>query len=98
MACELNEENLKKAYRETLACTGIGKAINKCDEMLPELVKKVVPEAMHKSYPAQLLACAVKICTNEPYKWTVKNEEPIIDNSTTFEYLWYNWFIYIVIS
>lgn len=93
MPLELNESNLKKAFCQVLACTGIGAAIANCDEVLKQNVLVAVPVEMHSDYPARLLACAIKICTNEPYYWSVKEEEPQIDAETTFQSVYEKWFL-----
>lgn len=98
MALELNEENLKEAYCKVLACTGIGAAVSNCDDLLPKKVLVVVPQELHDDYPAKLLACAIKICTDDPYGWTVKNEEPEIAEDTAFQSLYDDWLMGIVMS
>lgn len=92
MPRELNEENLKEAYCKVLVCTAIGAADDNCDEVLPKLVKVVVPELMHEDYPARLLACANQVCSNEPYGWIVDQNEPEINDDTTFLVLYKGWF------
>jgi hypothetical protein len=96
MPRELNEENLKEAYCKVIACTGIGAAEDNCDEVFPKLVKVVVPQPMHDDYSAKLLACAIKICTNEPYGWRVTEREPDIKDNTSFADLYESWFREIV--
>ena len=96
MGLELNEKNLTEAYCKALACTAIGAAVNHCDDLLPKTVLVVVPEEMHDDYPARLLACAIRICNKDPYRWSVENIEPTIDADTTFQSLWNDWFITII--
>ncbi len=96
MGLELNEKNAKEAYCNALACTAIGAAVNHCEDVLPKTVLLVVPERMHDDYPARLLACAIDIGTNDPYRWSVENKEPTIDAETTFQSLWNDWFITIL--
>ena len=98
MAMTLNEENLKKAYFKVIECTGIGAAVHDAETLLPENVLKTVPQSMHEDYVARLLGCAINICANEPYEWTVKNEDPAIDENTTFQSLWDNWITEIITS
>lgn len=99
MAMVLNEANLKEAYFKVLECTGLGAAdSNGEDLLLPKNVLVTIPQSKHEDYAAELLGCAVKVCANEPYEWTVKNEEPNIDVDTTFQSLWDNWFTEIITS
>ena len=96
MAMTLNEANLKKAYFKVIECTGFGAAAKDGETLLPKNVLVTVPESMHEDYAAKLLGCAIKVCANEPYEWTVKNEEPAIDKDTTFQSLWDNWITEII--
>jgi hypothetical protein len=96
MPQEYTYENLKKAFCEVLACTGIGAAVNNCESLLDEKVRKVVPEIEHGDYPAKLLKCAFEICTGFKYDWTVNNVVPVVDDTTTFRYLLDKWFLFIV--
>ena len=96
MGLDLNEENAKDAYCRVLAATGIGAAVNDCDDILPQIVWVVVPADMHEDYPARLLAAAIQICTDEPYEWTVEDTEPEIDEESTFESVWEEWFTQIL--
>lgn len=94
MARELNELNRREAYCKVLVCTGIGAAGTPegCKDLMDKIVWVVVPESMHESFPAKLIACTVQICTDEPYEWKVINEEPEITENTTFEKLYQEWF------
>lgn len=96
MARELNEQNLKEAYCKVLACTDIGAAESNCDGLFPKLVKVVVPQSMHKDFPARVLACAINVCAGDPYGWNVKHREPEIGDDTTFGILYETWFKKIV--
>ncbi len=96
MAMELNEANLKKAYFKVLECTGLGAAARADDVLLSKNVMVTVPESMHEDYAARLLGCAIKVCADAPYEWTVENKEPAIDKDTTFQSLWDNWIIEII--
>jgi len=98
MALILNEENLKKAYFEVLATTGIGAAVNDGDLLLQKNVLVVVPESMHQDFPARLLGSAIHILAGEPYSWTVQNLEPTIDKDMTFQSLWDEWMTEIVMA
>lgn len=93
---ELNEENLKKAFCEVLYCTGLGAAQNNCEELMEKNVLETVPESQHETYPDELLACTIRICTKDPYNWTVEESKPEIDSEMTFYLLWYNWIIEII--
>jgi len=96
MARELNEENRKEAYCKVLACTAVGAAESNCDKLFPKLVKVVVPQSLHEDYPVKLLACANRICTDEPYGWSVDPQEPDLGDDTTFADLYESWFKKIV--
>jgi hypothetical protein len=96
MGRELNEQNAKEAYCTVLAATGIGGAVNNCDDVLPQIVWVVVPADMHEDYPARLLAAAIQICTDEPYEWTVENVEPEIDEESSFQSVYDEWFTLIL--
>ena len=93
----LNEANLKKAYFEVIACTGIGAAVNDGEALL---VEKCFSDGTRSDatriFPHRLLGCAIQVCASEPYLWTVQNIEPTIDQDTTFQSLWDHWIIEIV--
>lgn len=90
------EEKLKEAFGKVLVATGLGAAANDLDALLPQNVWKVVPEAMHKDYPAKLLEATKAICTKAPYGWTVDELAPEIDDETTFGDLYNDWFTAII--
>jgi hypothetical protein len=96
MPMALNEPNLRQAYCKAIARTGIGAAEKDCDGVLPQTVKHVVPQPMQDAYPETLLVSLVHVCTHEPYSWLVTDEEPEIQDSTTFEDLWLSWVVQIV--
>ncbi|MFQ5604468.1 MAG: hypothetical protein ACE5HS_14455 [bacterium] len=96
MALEQTPENLKKAYCESLACTGIGAAVNHCDGLFPQEVLVVVPQDQHDDYPEKLLLCVNQVCTKEPYVWTVDQIQPVINAGATFQDLFDNWFNEII--
>lgn len=96
MKLKLSEHNARKAFGEVVAATGIGCAAEDCDALLPEKVLMRVPKAMHADYPAKLLASVTHVCGREPYGWTVENQEPMIDVSTTFQSLLDEWFLKII--
>jgi len=94
VSLEYNEKNLMHAWCKTLACTKIGQAENPsgCAELQPKEVKKTVPEPMQDAYPTALHLCAIRVCTNKPYLWQVASIMPEIDDTTTFEELFADWF------
>ena len=96
MKLELNEENAKRAFSEVIAATGIGCAAQDCDALLPEKVLVRVPQDMHADYPGRLLASATRICSRDPYGWSVEDQEPTIDACTTFQSLRDLWFLKII--
>jgi hypothetical protein len=96
MALDLTEENLKKAYCASLLCTGIGAAASQCDSVMPQIVKKVVPQIMQDDFPTRLLVCATKVCSGEPYGWRVVQSVPTLGDTTTFQQLFDEWFKTIV--
>ena len=93
MAMELNEANLKEAYFKVLECTGIGAA---SEDILPKNVLVTVPQSMHEDFSPKLLGCAINVCANSPFEWTVDNVEPTINADTTFQSLWDDLFTVIV--
>jgi hypothetical protein len=93
MPLSINESNLNKAYRSVLACTGIGAATKDSAELLDEIVLVTVPVEMQDDYSPKLLACAVKICCGEPYRWTFREKKPRIEAETTFRSLYDEWFL-----
>jgi len=90
------EQKLKEAFCKALACTGIGAAENNCDEVLPQVVKHVVPQDQHSDFPVRFLACVTKVCTGDPYKWRVDQKVPDSSDTTTFQELYDGWFKDIV--
>lgn len=96
MSSEFNEENLKEAYCKVVACTGIGAVDKNCQDVLEKQVKVAVPESMHEDYPARILGCANQVCTTEPYLWRVTQREPVIEDDTTFDEIFKNWFKRVV--
>ena len=98
MAMTLNKANLKEAYFKVIECTGFGAAAKDGEALLPKNILVTVPKSMHEDYASRLLGCTINVCANEPYEWTVKNEEPTIDEDTTFQSLWDNWITEIITS
>ncbi len=96
MGLGLNEKNLTEAYCKALACTGIGAAVNHCDDLLTKVVLLVVPQDMHDDFPEKLQLCANKICTDESYGWRVDQIKPSVDSETTFKDIFDKWFSQIV--
>ncbi|MDP2883639.1 MAG: hypothetical protein Q8P51_01275 [Ignavibacteria bacterium] len=87
---------MKKAYCASLACTGIGAAASDCDSVMPQLVKKVVPQNMQDDYPTRLLICATTVCSSTLYGWRVVQISPTIGDTTTFQQLFDEWLKTIV--
>jgi len=96
MAREINEENAREAICRVLSCIGIGAAEENCEEMFERNTLVAVPAAMHNDLPDRLLGCAVNVCTDEPFEWTVEQTAPEIDEETTFEHLYQDWFVQII--
>jgi hypothetical protein len=96
MSLTYSEENLKKAFADTIAGTNIGAATQGPDALFPKLVKVVVPLDMHDGYPSRLLGSANQICCKDPYGWSIDQREPTVADDTTFEMLYENWFKVII--
>ncbi|MEJ2634579.1 MAG: hypothetical protein P8184_04735 [Calditrichia bacterium] len=96
MGLLLSESNMKKAFCESLATAGIGAAESHGDDVLAELIIKVVPSEMLNDFPSRLLASATKVCSNDPYNWRVLQREPEFDEETIFQMLLDGWFNEIV--
>jgi len=96
MSLEFTEESLKKAFCDSLACTGIGAARANCDALMSELVKKVVPLEKQEAFPEELQICATRVCTSEPYGWRVMQRPPVINDASTFQNLFDAWFTRVV--
>ena len=97
MSLPLSSESVQKACCKVIACTGIGAAENDdCNGLLDKKVWVVVPESMHRDYSEKLLACAMKVCANDPYGWTVDKTAPEINDDTTFRQICELWLMKIV--
>lgn len=96
MAKELNGANALEAYCGVIACTGVGAAASNCSVVLPKIIKVTVPQEEHDTYPERLLECAKQICAGEPYGWSVEDKTPSVEDDTTFQDLFDEWFKEIV--
>jgi len=96
MAMTLNEDNLKEAYFKVIKCSGFGAAEKEGEALFPKKVLVSIPEAMHEDIAARFLGCVTRVCVNTPYNWTVENNEPTVDEDTTFKSLWDDWFAEII--
>ena len=97
MSLSLTEENVNKACCQVIASAGVEVAAgDDCNVLLDRQVWVVVPESMHGDYPNRLLDCAIKICSGEPFGWTMDRGEPHINADTTFRDICEVWLMRIV--
>lgn len=93
---ELTPANRLKAYAAVLDALGMGATAQGCAALMPMKVLHSVPSKMHSDLPHRLLAAATAVCCAPPYSWGIKRIEPTIDQGTTFQSLFDEWFVSLI--
>jgi len=96
MPDEISEEKLKSAFFRTLVHLGLTIFETEYEKYFSNKILLTVPLEKQKQFPRKLRQSAVYICTRSPYQWRVDDSTPQINDNTTFEDLYNQWFKTII--
>ncbi len=97
MAKELTMENAKAAFLDVLAKIRIDvEGAGGWDLLSEKKILVITPLEFHDILPNRLLQSVKSVCQNEPYSWDVVERDPEINDDTTLQSLFDDWFTRIL--